>query len=371
MLDTLIVLLERAVVGRVALAFLPPGAIGEHRPSAWARTWAASHLLGGLVIATARGWCGLAHVALDARWGAVVVALACVLRWFTLPGAMVPRHEPASERAGVATWILRAASLGALIALGLEPFEFADVAAACVFVEFGLATARRRPWSRAALVLAWLLTVGATTAANTSSVLVVAAAAAAWIAWRRRADRRAVVLAAVALAGLALREPWFAATAAVCVVTHTAAPSRKRALVALAASFLVIAAPHVHGFERANGALIAVAQSVFAAALPTLGAKAFWIAVALALVAATLGFTGGSRASAVTRAVDPPDRELAALALWLVLAPLVVIAAAALLDGAWPVARSRAFVAALGACAALFVGLVAAPDERVERGERD
>ncbi|MCC6409321.1 MAG: hypothetical protein IT453_19335, partial [Planctomycetes bacterium] len=64
------------------------------------------------------------------------------------------------------------------------------------------------------------------------------------------------------------------------------------------------------------------------------------------------------------------ERELAGLALWVVLAPLVAIGVATVF-GPWDAARSQTFLTALAAFAAILVGLVACPDEHVERAERD
>jgi len=101
-------LAENALVGRLLLALLPPGLPGRHTPRGLPSTWAASHLLGGLALALEEG---LLHslgfepspLLVAAPW--LVVAL---LRWVTLPGAMVPRYEPLAEPAGAlarALWI--------------------------------------------------------------------------------------------------------------------------------------------------------------------------------------------------------------------------------------------------------------------------
>ncbi|MBI5433105.1 MAG: hypothetical protein HZA52_09775 [Planctomycetes bacterium] len=390
---TLTILLQRALVGRVVLSFLPPGELGAHKPSAWPTTWAASHLVGGVVLGAIETWAAFAGRALDARIGAGVLAILLVVRWLTLPAAMVPRHTPVEERAGFATWLLRAAWLGALVSLELPPLPLADVIAAGVFVEHALALARRRPWARAAVVLAWTLATATAVARGgalavapqgaSESALAAAAAGAGWVAWRRRADQRSLALAALALAGLATREPWLAATAGLVAIAYTAAPVRRRAAITLVVAAVLVAAPHARALgphapalaPRAH-ALALDAESLAEAARSTVGvafaswrARAFWLAVAFALLATGLGFAGASRARRERRAVDPPERELAGLALWVVLAPLVAIGVACVF-GPWDATRSQTFSTALAAFAAILIGLVACPDEHVEGAER-
>ena len=87
-----------AVVGRIVLSLLPAGPLGSHRVAALATTWAVSHLLGSLALA-------VEMTLLPPRPGPRYLALL-LLPWVvigaariaTLPGAMVPRHEPPRER---------------------------------------------------------------------------------------------------------------------------------------------------------------------------------------------------------------------------------------------------------------------------------
>ena len=87
--------LNQVFVGRVLLSFLPPGPLGSHRPRDLAATLAASYVIG--VIA----WLLLRVVMRDpsAAYTAFVAIGGVLLfvRCITLPGAMVPRHQPAEE----------------------------------------------------------------------------------------------------------------------------------------------------------------------------------------------------------------------------------------------------------------------------------
>lgn len=391
MTETLLVLLQRGLLGRLALSFLPPGELGSHRPSAWLRTWAASHFVGGALGSATDAWCARLGVTLDARVALGLVALVVIVRWLTLPGGMVPRHPPPSERAGFVTWALRLAWIGAAFALERDPLAIADVLAAGVFVEHSLGVARRAPWARAALALAWTV-VGfngaafepaeialASRSAFVTDALAPAALSGAvlasgWIAWRRRADARALALAALAAASLVSVAPWLATTVAVVVWLYTASSARQRVLVAFGLATLALVAPHVGSFTPQPLALEPAVRATFAAVLDAPRTWGLWAAVVLALCAASFGLAGGSLRGRGERACDPPERELAGLAVWIVLAPLFAVAATALvgrLPASEAASGSAQSFAALGACGVLLVGLVFAPDERVAFAARD
>ncbi|MCK6446477.1 MAG: hypothetical protein L6Q99_08815 [Planctomycetes bacterium] len=397
MTETLLVLLQRACLGRLALSFLPPGELGSHRPAAWLRTWAASHFVGGVLWSAIDAWCGRLGVTLDARVAIGLVALVVIVRWLTLPAGMVPRHAPPSERAGFVTWALRLAWIGAALAVERGPLvhgdarTVGDVLAAGVFVEHALGVARRAPWARAALAFAWTVVSFAgsaferasapvaaqeTSATNTLATAALSGAVlvSGWVAWRRRADARALALAALATGSLVIVAPWLAATVAAVVWLYTAPSARRRVLVAFGLAALALAAPHVGSFAPKPLALEPAVRATFAAVLDAPRAWGLWAAVVLALCAASFGLAGGSLRGRGERACDPPERELAGLAVWLVLAPLFAVAATALV-GVLPASAaadgSAQSFAALGACGVVLVGLVFAPDERVALAPRD
>jgi hypothetical protein len=112
-------LAEIAFVGRVILSLCPPGLPGRHGPRDLFATWGASHLLGGIALAAeaaAADLLGLelSPLALVAPW-----LLPAFLRWITLPGAMVPRHEPVAEDSGALARVLAvAAPLAVALAAG-------------------------------------------------------------------------------------------------------------------------------------------------------------------------------------------------------------------------------------------------------------
>jgi hypothetical protein len=116
-------------VGRVLLAWMPPGFPGEHglvRPDSGglAATWAASHLLGIVALALALPLQGFVESQIGmggATSGGVLAGLLALLAIIALvvrPGTMVPRHGmPGSGRASG----LAKALLAALLLVGIWP----------------------------------------------------------------------------------------------------------------------------------------------------------------------------------------------------------------------------------------------------------
>jgi hypothetical protein len=103
-------LAEVFVVGRAILTWLPPGAVGSHRPRELAVTWAASHVLGCAAIAAAAGFAALLGRSAPPAVLVVAALTALGLRWLSLPAALRPRHEIARETPGnLATLALFAA----------------------------------------------------------------------------------------------------------------------------------------------------------------------------------------------------------------------------------------------------------------------
>lgn len=88
-----------ALTGRVALASLPPGLPGSHRSERWPETWAASHLMGLIVLLPLL----ILASACDLRWSfgslGVLIAAGTLAHLASGPGNMVPHRPPARTRA--------------------------------------------------------------------------------------------------------------------------------------------------------------------------------------------------------------------------------------------------------------------------------
>ena len=207
--------------GRVLLAWLPPSRIGGHKPTRVATTLVASSVLGFLV-----AWI-LSPLPQIIAWTLVLAALAA--RVYSLPAAMVPRHEPSAPAAsnlsrtlcGLTSLVL---VLFAAQALGWIDFPgwsggptvdrliqlrsvFATAGVLALF-NYGGKVARRSAWLTSALGLLFL--VSPSTAESIldepsaiENALLVAAGSAFTLAWLRRGDKRARVLAMAAYTGLA------------------------------------------------------------------------------------------------------------------------------------------------------------------------
>lgn len=328
-------LIAIALVGRVALSLLPPGRPGFHGPTELPITWAASHLLGSLVLVAERDIAGAFGLQAGPALLLAPWALVLVVRWVTLPGAVVPRHAPRAEIPGplarsievaAAALVLVASfvsppsvdhsalapgalesvvtALGAARSLASLPTCLAAanmLALLCVCAE-ALRCARRAPLGRSAVLVSLsavlaLLGFARETRGDVSSTMLCCGTAAAFaVAWLRRADRRARALAILSGAGAALFGGlgWvFALAMLVALVARTPAPERART-----------------------------------AALSTL---AVWPAVALALA-------GGRAlvATAADRMAPDPSSRLARLAI----AALLLVSAARIAWKLWRMARN-------------------------------
>src|SRR5258705_6874693 len=156
------VLAERAFAGRVLLSFLPPGIPGRHGPRDLPATWAASHLLGSVALVFEQELLDELGLAPTRAFFLSPWLLLALARWITLPGAMVPRHEPLSDRPGPLARLLLFASAACVVA---SPFirnaaldrptvhHVADSLALLALAAFALAAARRAPLARALCVL--------------------------------------------------------------------------------------------------------------------------------------------------------------------------------------------------------------------------
>ena len=306
-----------AAIGRIALSLLPPGPIGSHERAGLATTWAASHLLGTVVVALQTA---VFPPRPDIGYLLLFVGpwvLAGGLRLATLPARMVPRHAPSAEPTGPGARTLRAAfavvalsiPVGTLLVFGgderslaapsLEPsfdpagalpdpvrasvlsvprrshlvpgtaevlltlasagparnaawrmFVPVSAMALLVLVAYGLAAARRAPPGRWAVLLGLALVVAPLSIANCDfagevvlRALGLGAGAALGIMWLRRADRRALWVACAGFLACGLSGGVSLAVAGLAgLVAATAAPARRRALIAAGTTTLVGAA---------------------------------------------------------------------------------------------------------------------------------
>ncbi len=425
-----------AFSGRVLLACLAPGRPGGAAPRAWPSLWATSHVLGCALLAL-QGACfelagGAAH-ALE-RHGALLLlgvwaaptALLALARLLSSPGALRPRHEPASEAPDWAALLTRCAlalafALAAVTALGrtavaeralgtldarsapdlLEAtaaalggrahpsgsvplLALASWAALLLVLQHALANARRAPFARAAVVLLYALTPAAVASAGLAlervqPILCIGAGSAFLIPWLRRAELRAAQLSAIAFA-LALPHGGAASWGALCglalLVLGSARPARRRASIAALVATIGLGLPLVRLAPLVLGAdgLLAVARHALEL-LQTASQTAHFALLAPALVLAlvllalrwTLRADVPARASA--GAVDEPAAELRALLALLVSAGALSIAldlGPAVAEAGARAARFDALRCAevLAPLATLVLGLVYARGER-------
>ncbi len=369
-LEALASLAEIAFVGRVLLSLLPPGLPGRHGFRDLPATWAASHLLGTVVqgIESQLGdLSGIhpAHPALLAPW--LLLALA---RWITLPGAMVPRHEPLAESPGPSSRALAVIAPLAVAAAAFHgdtpvdsklPFLLADALALLALCRFGLSAARRAPLGRSLAVLALALVLAAAliySRARTIPLALCMGSGAAFAGvWLRRGDRRAAALSVIAFAGSALlgpREALFGAAGLFALWLHTAEPSRKSIALFAAAVFAPCAAL---GWNRLDAV-----SSAEPALSPITAAVAVVVAMALAMRKRLADARDRDRAPATATAgsIDPTRTESAAVrdAVLLCLFPLASRGELSSLS-----ALSSALLP-LAPMIALECGLVFAPAER-------
>ena len=327
------------LAGRLLLALLPADNLDRRQLPA---TLATSLCLGWAALALEldlASRAGLAHrtLLLSVPW-----AILLLLRLATLPGAISPRHTPREEPRPPLFWLLSAVLAGWLgyLATHLDgSTRFTgrlpkphDVPAAlhltiiAAFVLHGLRTVRRKPSLRMALVIALCATPALGSGdidagARLSAAGVLAGGTAYGLAWLRRANRRAAVLAVLAFA----------------LVPLTRAPGTHAAgLASLAA--LVIASP---GPRRAHIARLAAAGALFHAlhynfagcpplalafedpqAIPT---TTWWVAGLFALALATRNASAQRQpATSSATTIDPPRREVTFVAIQLLAGSLAI-----------------------------------------------
>jgi hypothetical protein len=248
-------------VGRVILSLLPAGTPGRHDAREMPITLAASYLLGSIAIDAEAHF--LLSLGARAGWPALAapwVAVA-IVRWITLPGAIVPRRG--SERENARDRFARLAGVVAVALVGLVAWRcrdslfrppsmhvtrtilpgvltIADTLSLIAVCDYGLRCARRSSLERAFVALALALVVALSTFAHgdpsaASLALRFGAGMAFAIPWLRRADRRALILSVIAFAGAGLESSLGAVLAFVGLAflcACTARPSRKLAAVA-------------------------------------------------------------------------------------------------------------------------------------------
>jgi hypothetical protein len=381
-----------ALVGRVALSLLPPGPPGFHGLADLPITWAASHLLGSLVLVAETDLVGVLGLRASPAVLFTPWALVLVMRWLTLPGGFVPRHTP---RAEIASTLARAIAFAACtlavatafaksdqshasgavrgctsLLVGDRPavstsLAVANVLAALCFCDAGMRIARRAPLGRSVVVFAlsaMLVSLGAAIAERgelSSIVLCTAGGSAFAVAWLRRADKRARMLAIVASSGAALLGGlgWtFALALLTGIVVRTAAPARARtAVIAALVLAIAVALSYMGGREPACGAtgegvLLEVSR-------PARIAIAALLLVSAALLARK---TFRSQRANTVDAIAEPRRELSALGLAAGIS-LVLCAAIGVLTPTHP---SAAAIAPLLPICALMIGLALVRSEQ-------
>lgn len=350
------------VVGRIVLALLPAGPLGSLRPRDLPTTLAASFLFG--LVGTTLGPLAFG----DPRAPGLGLAFWPWLGlgtwlWWSGPGAMVPRHEPAHERETAGSRALRfgCALLVLLVfaLVGVEPvppplrtiaagelpllavplallrrLAFGELGAEAarrlvlvaswmallVLVARALADGRRAPVDRRTVVLAGFLVLVPFaelvrgTEATLSAVFLGAGCACA-VPWLRRADRRArhAALIAFAACGWAGRFE-LGLLGIVVLVFATAAPARKALVSAVPYVLVVAATGALTGLEATFGCeagrLIRDAGRPFAWGL-------FWVFAGGAALLA--GVVLVRRPQTPASAIDEPRREQVLLSALLLL----------------------------------------------------
>jgi len=316
-----------AIAGRVALSFLPPGRVGSHRGRDAATTLATSLVLGlpcwawpiSLIerqldhyspVGFAEAL--LATATVTAAW--LVVGLA---RWRLGPHAIVPQREIVLPRPMWTTLPILAACTVPLWRVSVVSWWSAlSLVLVSEFALRGFDLARRPPVATTLVVLAIVAGLQLDPWAGLAAPAVPVAAGAAFsIEWLRRADRRALWLAAIAfaLSSAWSNVLWIAGLASLIGATHRNA--RGAAWRACGFATLVVVLKQLTSMNdvrmfRASGEHGASPV----AALASLGPwAAIWIACGVGVVAALAGLNGGAMR---VRSGDPPTRETRAVAVF-------------------------------------------------------
>jgi hypothetical protein len=349
-------------IGRIVLAWLPPGEVGGHGlrelPATLATSLALGILVHDLLVPVLPHWTSQA----------VLAALLLLARILTLPGAMVPRHALGGE-----AW----STLDSLLALGVVGWcgyllcttvalEGHVWLALAVLVFAASGCARRARAGRRFGLLA-LAVIGFPTDLVRSvpgwfsyashdfvPLCGLALGATALVPWLRRHDRRAGALAGLAFGALFLNR-WDPLALAGGVVLLAFSRPRQRAFAAgwfgasaAASTLLGLFAPALASDSGRTGLLVLETTSGFGLLLPG------------AVLALALGFvTFDWRSGRSPGAIEEPRREgLAVVALATLVFLLVQPEASP-----WSVAAARTFLAPVLVLAAM---LLLAPKARAD-----
>jgi len=356
-LSTIIALAGALAFGRVLLAYLPPGDVGEHGWRALPATLATSFALGLPLFARLEGN--------ELLVASALLAVALGLRLLTLPGAMVPRHGVPSEPLGRLDALLAVAGVAWCGYLTLSAVSDEGVLWFALFLLnfHALGVARRARLGRY-LVLGFgafapLLAVHEAF----PTALALGLGASALIPWLRRHDRRAGALSALGFAALFLNGADPLAFAGVLLFVLASRPRQRGFALAWAggASLLALVLVFVtHGapLEGRWRPWICDVATERALDLSTFGLA--WPIVGVALVLGLLAFPWRARPWAPGE-IEAPRREAGALV------TLLGLAVAAFLLPASPWSEEEALVILFPLCA-LVAGLLLIPPERVRPG---
>lgn len=343
--------------GRVLLAFLPPGEVGEHGAHGLPITLATS-LLFGCLVALPLG----ALVPNFLPVYALVVVLALV-RWTTLPGAMVPRHSVGSEPLGLfdAGIALVAVAWAALLALAENGVQALVWFALAVLLFHGLGVARRCRSGRYACLCLVALSYARLDVLvqfdDLQPAVSLGMGATFLVGWLRRADRRAGALAGIGFGSLFLGGcEALALVGALVFVLASHARQRRFALGwvgTVGALSLLLAWLHGRILPAPRGRLWLAGELGFQ--LESWGLT--WPAVlgALALGALSFRWQAGEWQPGV---IEEPRREVLALL------ALVLLAGLALALPISPWAEAQMLAILFSPCV-LLAGLLLIPPERV------
>lgn len=342
-LPTLLCLL----LGRIVLAWLPPGEVGGHSPRELPATLATSLALGILVhdllVPLVPSWMGQALLA----------GLLLVARVLTLPGAMVPRHAVRAEAWRTPDSLLAAGVVGwsGYLLCTTVPLEGHLWLALAVLVFCAAGVARRARAGRWFALLA-LAVIGfpadlveayPSWFSYASHEFVPLAGlglgATALVPWLRRHDRRAGALAGLSFGALFLHH-WDPLALAGGVVLLAASRPRQRAFAGAwfgASAFASL----LLGLGPLGGRELVERGRVEALGL-TWTSSGFGLLVPAAASALVLGLlTFPWRAKSVPGIGEEPRREGLALTALVVLMLLLVRPAAS----PWPIAAAYTFLA--------------------------
>jgi hypothetical protein len=354
-----------ALTGRVVLSFFPPGEVGSHAWRDLPVTAATSLLVGSQV-----AWLLPGYDVPPLYW---IIPLLALARWFTLPGAMVPRHAPPRTPLGALDLLAVVAGLAWVVYSVLIDVLAPGWLALLVLVFHALGVARRRRAGRyAVLALGALLLVpsGALHAGPTSGLTPASSmgiGASFLVPWLRRSDKRAGLLAALGFGSLFAIGPTLLGMVGPGVMVFASHPRQRRfaatTLLACALPFFLLAfllrMPERFAVVRPDaprGRLLWLPEILSDALAPSDWGLAWPLLVAaLVLGALTFPWRGEDWTPGT---IEEPRREVRALT------ALIALAGAAVALPSAPWAEVDLPVIFFPPCA-LLAGLLLIPPERV------